>query len=133
MLVWWVVVLLVIVAYLIGRLTLVDHFKSKYLKVYHEHDYKWSKDYHRLWELLDEGRRVIRLQEYNDHEGYPVLSPDAVVMEKSYDSYNGKSTYLGMGLNSNLDDASEEQFVAYCVYKGIKFLDYLDVKNDLAR
>ena len=67
--------------------------------VYHE--YKTSTDYNRMWDLLHEGRSVIRV--YTD----------------------GESVIYGMGTMSSKDftNISKEDFINYCNWKKLMFLD----------
>ena len=85
------------------------------------HDYKTSTDYHRLYQLLMEGRCLIRMRKYNFTNEF--------IAEEMYkhDSYDGEGFVIrGMGANSDeFKNISEEDFVNYCKWKKIEYLDQI--------
>lgn len=86
--------------------------------VYHE--YKTSTDYNRMWDLLHEGRSVIRV-EPNGGGRFDVME----VHRKVYT--DGESVIYGMGTMSSKDftNISKEDFINYCVWKKLMFLDQI--------
>jgi hypothetical protein len=86
--------------------------------VYHE--YKTSTDYNRMWDLLHEGRSLIRL-EYNNSGRFDVME----VHRKVYT--DGESVIYGMGTMSSKDftNISKEDFIKYCEWKKLMFLDQI--------
>jgi len=90
--------------------------RSKSDKMYHE--YKTSTDYHRLWELLKDGRRVII---------YRSSSPGSKINYVT-DAYIRHGTILGFWDYLN-DTMTENEFVCYCTYNKVSFLDQVDEYN----
>lgn len=86
--------------------------------VYHE--YKTSTDYNRMWDLLHEGRSVIRV-EPNGNGRFDVME----VHRKVYT--DGESVIYGMGTTTSRDftNISKEDFINYCVWKKLMFLDQI--------
>lgn len=84
------------------------------------HEYKTSTDYNRMWDLLHEGRSVIRI-EHNGNGRFDVME----VHRKVYT--DGESVIYGMGTMSSKDftDISKEDFINYCVWKKLMFLDQI--------
>ena len=86
--------------------------------VYHE--YKTSTDYNRMWDLLHEGRSIIRL-EYNTNGRFDVMEVHRVVY------LDGTDVIYGMGTTTSKDftNISKEDFINYCVWKKLMFLDQI--------
>ena len=83
-------------------------------------NYDVSTDYHRLWNYLVEGRRVILL-EYIDDELWSCR-----VARFYQNSFGDRSVWGFGGDDNNIDDCNEEDFVHYCSWKKVKFLDQVD-------
>jgi len=85
---------------------------------YMYHDYKTSTDYHRLWELLHDGRRVII---------YRASSPGSK-LNLITDVYIKYGTIIGFW--DELDGTvTENEFACYCTYNKVSFLDQVDEYN----
>lgn len=77
-----------------------------------EHDYKLSTDYERLYDLLDEGRGIIAL----DENGYP----RKITKGKNF---NGETYYWGLDIPKG---CTREKFLHYCEFAEIRYFDQVD-------
>jgi hypothetical protein len=83
-------------------------------------NYNVSTDYHRLWNSLVEGRRVILL-DYDEDELWSCR------VARFYTDSRGEHIVWGFGSdNDNIGNCNEEEFVHYCSWKKVKFLDQVD-------
>lgn len=79
-----------------------------------EHSYAASKDYERLWQLLiNERRRIILIKK---HQAYVVGWKD------TSDGW----TITGLGMYDEFKNIPKEEFIGYCQYQGVAFLDQID-------
>ena len=80
-------------------------------------EYKTSKDYERLYQLLNDGNSVL-------------IKSKGTIRDKNwfYNAWKVHSTldkdeyYLGLGNSEEIE--SLEKFILYCKYKDIEFLDF---------
>lgn len=77
-----------------------------------EHDYKLSTDYERLYDLLDEGRGIIVL----DENGYP----RKVTKGKNL---NGEVYYWGLDIPRG---CTREKFLRYCEFAELRYFDQIE-------
>lgn len=77
-----------------------------------EHDYKLSTDYERLYDLLDEGRGIIVV----DENGWPKK------VTKGKD-FNGMAYYWGLDIPKG---CTKEKFLRYCEFAEIRYFDQID-------
>lgn len=77
-----------------------------------EHDYKLSTDYERLYDLLDEGRGIIVV----DENGWPKK------VTKGKD-FNGMTYYRGLDIPKG---CTKEKFLRYCEFAEIRYFDQID-------
>lgn len=81
-----------------------------------EHDYKVSDDYHLLWKLLHEGRKVITISQ----------KPLSGYVTRAYMAYQA---IYGCGDVIDLqreEDFTEEDFCMICKLNRLVFLDQID-------
>ena len=73
-----------------------------------------------MWDLLHEGRSIIRL-EYNTNGRFDVMEVHRVVY------LDGTDVIYGMGTTTSKDftNISKEDFINYCVWKKLMFLDQI--------
>lgn len=84
------------------------------------HDYKTSTNYHRLYQLLIEGRHIIRIKRYSDGD---FVTYD---MTKRDIYYKDGFTFAGMGESiEDFNNISEEDFINYCKWKKLEYLDQI--------
>ena len=87
----------------------------------HYHAYEMSNDDKHLKKLLDEGRFIVRLEDWNKG-----AIPNASVMYLSPWRFHERRYYhMGIGERLEFEGASypEEQFIAFCTYKKLRYLD----------
>lgn len=91
------------------------------------HQYEVSSDYHRLWNLLMEGRKVILL-DYNVYFDKHGIWNCNLAQFKTLS--NGERIIWGFGTDVNdFKNCDEQDFINYCTWKKVKFLDQVDVYN----
>jgi hypothetical protein len=89
----------------------------------HEHKYKVSTDFERLWDLLMEGRHIVVFEVDKDGERWPHMA-------KINKWYDGEITFLGFGLDMNHGKHyTKEDFVNYCKWKKYEYLDQISFEN----
>lgn len=81
-----------------------------------EHDYKVSDDYHLLWKLLHEGRKVITITQ----KPLPNFVTEARI---SYDVIYGCGDAIDLTRD---EDFTEEDFCMICKLNRLVFLDQID-------
>lgn len=77
----------------------------------HRHLYKTSKDYGRLWDLVVLHNRDII-----------AIDTSSVVFRYHHIS-RGKEDICGLGEKFNYKKKTKEQFIAYCQYLNLEYLD----------
>ena len=80
-------------------------------------DYKVSKDYDRLYDLLNNGQTVLT------RNGYKVDKYNRWF----YNSWKGRDDIYYLSNNREIIE-DKEKFVFYCKFKDIEFLDFVDSK-----
>lgn len=85
-----------------------------------KHEYKTSKDYGRLYDLLIEGRDVIII----NNNGYPSKA-FAVDLEQP-PLGNAIKRFYGFNLDFCLDGCTKDKFILYCQFHDITYLDQID-------
>lgn len=78
-------------------------------------DYKVSKDYNRLYDLVNSGQTVLT----RDGDKTDKFS------RMFYHSWKGRDNTYYLG-NSRETITDKEKFVLYCQFKDIEFLDFVD-------
>ena len=83
-----------------------------------KHEYKTSKDYGRLYDLLVEGREIIIINK----NGYPsrghtmdLQLPEGTIKK-----------FFGFNLDNCLDGCTRDKFILYCQFHDITYLDQID-------
>ena len=84
-----------------------------------EHEYRMSKDYGRLYDMLVEGREIIIINK----NGYPSKACTA-----DWELPSGRVTkrFYGFNLDHCLDGCTKDKFVLYCQFHDITYLDQID-------
>ena len=85
-----------------------------------KHEYKTSKDYSRLYDLLIEGRKIIII----NNNGYPSKA-FAVDLEQP-PLGNAIKRFYGFNLDFCLDGCTKDKFILYCQFHDITYLDQID-------
>lgn len=86
------------------------------------HAYKTSKDYERLWDLLMEGRYIIRIGTQWGRFGTEIYC----AYLSRYPN-NDRYVIYGMGDCKDFENIKRDDFINYCKWKKIEYLDQVDV------
>lgn len=96
-------------------------FACRIKNVYHYCRYKVSQDYERLWDLILTGHNVISIAPDYDSDGkLRRIWPHEIRM---YTNTHGEE-FIMMDAE-NLKNPSMKEFIGYCQYKNVKYLDFI--------
>ena len=82
----------------------------------HEHHYKFSRDYDHLWDIIVKYKVQACVRNQNSTAFY---------YNNVYLNKQGNKIY-GLGEVFDLSMKGKDEFVAYCKYKQIEFLDFVE-------